>query len=497
MSFDRKYITKLKLLSEEVLNNDMTLSPTVRLLVETLSQTTVILFDELEVTKIRLNGAEEEISKIKLKLAKNSSNSSLPSSTNRPGNAGKKKPRIPSAKKPGAQIGHTGQTLLKIENPDKIIVHKLKGRCGGCGYSLKDLIVTSHSERQVFDIAIERVVTSHQAEFAECTCGKKHTAFFPEGVTNHTQYGEIARSFINYFSLYQLIPYERLSEIFKDLFNMPLSEGTICNTNNKCNNGLTNFEENLKRLIVLSKVNHVDESPIKVKDKNCYLHVFSNDKLTYLYASESRGQKALDDMGLLGDYTNFLVHDSYAMYFSNKYKNCLCHSHLSREFLFIEEELKKRWGHKLRRFFLDLNDFADDYRGEKKSKIPASIRQAFEDEFDKIIEEAKLESPDWILAGKKKSQDANLLRRIIIRKEAVLRFMHNLDVPFTNNQAERDLRMAKVRQKISGCFISLETANVYARIRGFISTLKKQGLNILEGIGRVHSNPNHGFLELF
>jgi hypothetical protein len=151
----------------------------------------------------------------------------------------------------------------------------------------------------------------------------------------------------------------------------------------------------------------------------------------------------------------------------------------------------------MRRFFLDLNDLLDDYRGQGSNKIPKELQIIFEHEFDKLVEEAKLESPDWIYSGQKKSKDANLLRRIIVHKKAVLRFMKDLDVPFTNNQAERDLRMAKVRQKISGCFRSIENANVYARIRSFISTLKKQNRNILEGLALVHSQPNYGFLELF
>lgn len=369
MIFDREYIHKLELLSEDVLKNDKTLSPTARLLVETLTKTAVILFDELETTNVRLKGAEDEITKIKLQLAKNSSNSNLPPSSNRPNNTPKAKDKASPARKPGAQPGHLGQTLQKSETPDQVVVHKLKGRCGKCGISLSKLNRTGYSERQVFDLIIKTIITSHQAEVAKCNCGKFHTAEFPEGVVNHTQYGNTAKSFVNYFSLYQLVPYERLTEIFKDLFNLPLCEGTIFNVNNKCSDGLSGFEDNLKKKIVKKEVNNADESPIKIKDKNAYLHVFSNEHMTYLHASKSRGQIALDEMGLLNNYTNNLVHDSYSMYFNSKYKNCLCHSHLGREFTFAEEELKIRWAHKMKIFFLDLNDFLDDYRGGKRIKF--------------------------------------------------------------------------------------------------------------------------------
>lgn len=498
MIFEREYIKKLELLSDEVLKNDKTLSPTSRLLIETLTATVVIIFDELETANVRLKGAEDEITKIKLQLAKNSSNSNLPPSSNRPNNPPQVKGKISSTRKPGAQPGHIGQTLLKSEIPDQVVVHKLKGRCGKCGISLSKLSRTGYSERQVFDLIIKTIITSHQAEVAKCNCGKFHTAEFPEGVVGHTQYGNTAKSFVNYFSLYQLVPYERLTEIFKDLFNLPLCEGTIFNVNNKCSAGLTEFEDNLKENIIKEEVNNADESPIKIKDKNAYLHVFSNKHMTYLHASKSRGQVALDEMGLLNNYKNTLVHDSYSMYFSSKYKNSLCHSHLGREFTFAEEELKIRWAHKMKIFFLDLNDFLDDYRAGKTNKTPKDLQIIFEHEYDKLIEEAKIESPMWNWkSNEKKPIDANLLRRLIIHKEAVLRFMKNLNVPFTNNLAERDLRMAKVRQKISGCFRTIENARTYARIRSFISTLKKQGRNIFQNLSLVHSQPNYGFLELF
>lgn len=496
MIFNREYIRKLELLSEDVLNNDKTMSATARLLIESLAKTMTILFDELETTNARLDGAEAEIIKLKLKSAKNSSNSSLPPSSDKL-NHNKNKGKNPSLRKPGAQVGHIGQTLQKSEKTDQVVIHKLNGRCRKCGISLSKLTRTGFIERQVFDLIIKTVITSHQAETAKCNCGKIHTAEFPDGVSNHTQYGNTAKSFINYFSLYQLVPYERLTEIFRDLFNLPLCEGTIFNTNNKCSAGLSVFEKNLKENIVEVKVNHVDESPIKIKDKNSYLHVFSNEYMTYLHASKSRGQIALDEMNLLNNYTNILVHDSYSMYFSRKYKNSLCHSHLGREFTFLEEELNIRWAHKMRIFFLDLNDLLDDYRGGETNKIPKDLEILFEDEFDKLIEEAKLESPAWIKGRKTKSPPANLLRRLIVRREAVLRFMKDLDVPFTNNLAERDLRMAKVRQKISGCFRTIENAQTYARIRSFISTLKKQSRNILQNLSLVHSQPNYGFLELF
>jgi len=498
MIFDREYIRKLEILSEEVLKNDKTLSPAARLLIETLAKTTFILFDELEATNTRLKGAEDEIAKLKLQLAKNSNNSNLPPSSNRPSNPPKVKGKASSARKPGAQPGHIGQTLLKSETPNQVVVYKLKGRCRKCGISLSKLNPVGHSERQVFDLVIKKIITSHQAETAKCNCGRMHTAEFPQGVVNHTQYGNTARSFINYFSLYQLIPYERLTEIFRDLFNLPLCEGTILNTNNKCSEGLQLFENNLKENVVKVKVNNADESPIKIKNKNAYLHVFSNEHMTYLHASKSRGQIALDEMNLLNNYKHTLVHDSYSMYFSSKYKNSLCHSHLGREFTFLEEELKVRWAHKMRIFFLDLNDFLDDYRLGESKRIPRNLEIIFENEYDKLIEEAKIESPMWNWKSQeKKPPDSNLLRRLIIHKEAVLRFMKDLNVPFTNNLAERDLRMAKVRQKISGCFRSIENARTYARIRSFISTLKKQGRNIIQNLALVHSQHNYSFLELF
>lgn len=494
MGINQDYINKLTELSNEVLK-DHSLTPAAKILIHTLLTTSQVLFNDLGTAKSEIKELKERVKELEVQKNRDSHNSHLPPSTDRKRKRYPKK-RGKTGKTSGGQNGHKGSTLRAVETPNRVINHKLRGDCGGCGRRLSLATKTGLAKRQIHDIEFKLVVTEHQAETGVCKCGKKHTASFPDEVKAAVQYGTAIRSMVNYFSSYQLIPFDRTEEMFKDLFQVSLCEGTIYNTNSCAYEKLKLFERDLKKALVNSDINHADETPIKIGKTQSYLHVFSNEFFTLLKPHASRGLKAVDAIGVIPKFKGILSSDFFGMYYRGyEFKNAVCHSHLGRELTLQEEEFKLRWAHELRRFLLDLNSYIDDFR-QAEQPLPDHEKMIFYDEFRKIIFKAKFETPDWDKSGKK-SVAGNLLSRIIRYEDAVLRFMNNIMVPFTNNLAERDLRMAKVRQKVSGCFRSFEGAKIYARLRSYVSTVKKQGRNVWEALQAIHKSKNPNYIELF
>lgn len=492
MGIDQDYINKLAELSNEVLK-DPTLSPAAKILVQTLLTTTQVLFAEVQRLKLENAELRARVTELELLIKKDSHNSHMPPSTDR--KRYPKKSRS-SGNTSGGQKGHKGSTLRASHNPDSVVEHKLRGNCDRCGTWLGRIEDKRIIKRQVFDLEFKVKVTEHQSESGVCGCGQRHTAEFPEGVRAHVQYGSSVRALVNYLSTYQLIPFDRLEEIFSDLFKLELCEGTIFNTNTSSYEKLEGFEKKLKLALINSEINHADETPIKIGKQQSYLHVLSNQALTLLVPHVSRGMKAVNQIGVLPKYRGVLSSDFFSMYYVSFYcRNAACHSHLGRELTLLEEEFELRWAHELRRFFLDLNAYMEEYRAAD-IPLPLEERMVFYGEFKKIIFKAKLATPDWDQPGKK-STAGNLLARLVRHEEAVLRFMYDHRVPFTNNLAERDLRMAKIRQKVSGCFRSFEGAQIYARLRSYLSTVKKQGRNVWEALKLIHTSQKPRFIELF
>jgi len=427
----------------------------------------------------------EAVIKLDDKVKKNSRNSHKPPSTNNPWDRPKDKP----SKNGGGRLGGI-KTLKKVSNPDEVITHRLNGICD-CGASLNRIEVLEKKSRQVFEIILKKKVTEHRVEYGECYCGKKHQASWPLGVTNHTQYGPMARSLVSYLSQYQLIPFERLEEIFNDLFDLSLCEGTIYNANNWGYQKLEGFEALLKDAIKNSKVAHADETPIKVGKGLNYLHTLSTKDFTFLLSNKSRGKIAVEEMDVLSDYQGIMVHDCYSMYFGYGKHHAICNAHLLRELTFMEEEYKMRWAHEMRIFLKDLNDLTKDEKLRRKEMVE------IEKEYKRLILRAERECPDVDNRMGERTPPGNLLFRLRKYAIEVLRFAHESEVPFTNNQAERDLRMVKIHQKISGHFRSQLGSRIYARWRSYLSTLKKRKLNTWVWINHVFESGQPQYLPIF
>ena len=436
---------------------------------------------ELEALRAKLQSLED-------RLNKNSKNSSMP-----PSSDGFKKSRTKSLrkrgrKKNGGQEGHKGHTLKPIENPDRTEVHKVD-RCTHCGASLEDAEVNDYQTCQVFDIPpIELEVTEHRAEVKTCpNCNTLNTASLPPGVTSPVQYGNRIKSLMVYLNNYQFIPLERVCEFLEDLFGHSPSEAIVLQANEICAENVKPANEAIKDQLIKSDVDNLDETGLRVENKRYWLHVVCNSRLTFYHPDPKRGRDAMESAGILPQFKGTAVHDHWTPYFGYEdVTHSLCNAHILRELKFIHEQYGQKWAEKMTEFLLNVKSEVDQDHLCRDQLHFAQIAM-FEDRYDEIVMEGlDMNPPPPRVPGKrgrvKQSEPKNLLDRLKKYAGCVLAFMYDFRVPFENNQAERDLRMIKVKQKVSGTFRTMEGAERFAAIRGYISTAKKNRYSVLDAI---------------
>jgi transposase len=444
---------------------------------------------EKEITELRkeiieLKGA---LNSLKEQLSKNSRNSSKPPSSDGLKKKMTKSLREPSGKKNGGQKGHTGHTLERVEAPDITVIHKVN-ECKSCECSLGSVETYNLEGHQVFDVPECKIeVTEHQAEMKRCPkCGFMNKAEFPPEAANITQYGNGISALVAYFSNYQLIPLKRVGEIFADLFKRPVSKATLIKMNQKTYEALEMFDIISKEKIRNSKVVHVDESGLYCEKKRLWLHCASTEKITHYLFHPKRGKTATDEIGILPGFNGTLVHDFWRPYFKYPCAHALCNAHHLRELTFFIEEKKAVWAADMKKLLLQIKETVDNARA-RADGLSEKIIKDFEKHYDQILEQGMKANPppspgDSDLpkkrGRKKKSKALNFLIRFKENKEKVLAFMYNFEVPFDNNLAERDIRMVKLQQKISGTFRTDQGAKYFCRIRSYISTVKKNGINV-------------------
>jgi transposase len=458
-------------------------------LVQYLQDTVGVLQDNNQILQQNLEQVHQRLRAVEEQLKKNSRNSHKPPSSD----GLKKIPKVrkPSGKKPGGQKGHKGTTLQMVENPDIIEVHKVE-RCGRCGQSLKAEKVLGYDRRQVFDLPPIKVeVTEHQAEIKECGhCGTLTTAKFPEEVTYKVQYGPGLKATAAYIKSYGLLSYERAAELFEDLFGVPLSGGTLVHIDREIGERLEEVNERIKDQILDSPIVHFDETGMRIEGKLHWLHVAGTEEATYYMPHGKRGSQAIDAIGILPRFKGIAVHDGWSSYFNYGCDHALCNAHHLRELTFVHEQDGQPWAKQMIEFLLEVKEKKEKSKGQR-----FSVRriQEFERRYREIVAMGMAANPPPVEAGKKKrgrkkkSKAANLLDRLRQHEKAVLAFMYDFSVPFHNNLGERDIRMMKVQQKISGTFRSFEGALSFCRIRSYISTVKKQGLNVMSALQDIFS----------
>ena len=348
-------------------------------------------------------------------------------------------------------------------------------------------------KRQCFDIPpVQIEVTEHQAQAKVCPhCNHQTVAKFPENVVAPAYYGDNLKSYVAYLHSYQMLSYERICEYFGDICNHSISEATIFNILGRYYDKLETTEEETKKVILKSDVVHSDETGINVTGKLNWIHTISCSVATYYMLHKKRGKEAMDKMDMLPKYNGIVVHDHWPSY--NVYENCshaFCNAHHLRELTHAIETTDANWAKEMKRFLQISHKIVKRAKKRGQKSLKEEQIQKLEQKYDNIIELGHTFFPKIEKVPKKRGQtqkpkSQNLLLRLDKYKTETLRFITNFQVPFDNNMAERDLRMIKVKQKISGTFMSRAGGKFFARIKGYISTVKKNGLNVMDELQNV------------
>jgi transposase len=435
----------------------------------------------------------DEVQSLKEQVAKDSHNSSKPPSSDGLAKPKPKSLRPPSERPTGGQAGHPGHTLRMVEKPDRTVRHAVE-RCKDCGRSLAQQEPERLDRRQVFDLPEPKLeVTEHQSEVKTCACGCVNRAVFPAEVAAPVQYGPRVKSVAVYLKEYQLLPFERHSEIMRDLFACPsFSEGTLANFEADCSRRLEPVEVAIHALATQSAVAGFDETGVRATGSLHWLHTVSTQFLTWYYAHKRRGREAMDAAGILPGYRGCAVHDFWESYLDYDCDHAFCNGHLLRELIFLWEEQDQKWAKSMIDHILGIKDAVDTARTAGLAALPDADLDRFLKRYERIVEAGYAQNPVAALlpspkrrGRRKQSKARNLLDRFRDHPDGILAFMRDFSIPFDNNLSERDLRMMKLRQKISGTFRNFDALVGFCRIRGYVSTARKNGINALDALRRV------------
>lgn len=412
------------------------------------------------------------------RLGLNSKNSSKPPGAD-PNRT--KRPRVANGRKPGGQPGHAGTTLQPVPDPDEINIIPIDRTTIPPGQYRE----VGYESRQVIDLDISKFVTEWQAQVLEDGQGKRYVAPFPDGVTRPVQYGIGVKVNSVYMSQHQLIPYNRIEDHFREQMRIPVSNGSIGNFNKEAYDRLERFDQWLRKQLALSPLLHVDETGINIGGKRSWLHNASNDKYTCFYPHPKRGSLAMDEMGILPGFQGIMCHDHWKPYYKYGATHALCNAHHLRELERAREQDGQQWAERMSVLLKEINTATHAAGGRLAVAASEHYRQRYRD----LLRAAEQECPAPDETNRKgrrgkipRSKSRNLLERLRDFESDVLRFMDDENVPFSNNQAENDLRMTKVQQKISGCFRSMDGAKIFCRIRGYLSTCRKHGVTATEAL---------------
>jgi transposase len=452
-------------------------------IIKEITQTNEKLNDTITV----LNRTIKELTE---KSGKNSGNSSKPPSSDGFNKPSPKSLRKASGKERGGQTGHSGTTLKATAEPDEIILH-MPEACKGCSNSNQCKSRSCVNEtRQVIDAVVEVKVISHQTLLIEnCPLyGGRRKARFPDDVKAPVQYGENLQALTVALNTIGAVSVNRTHEILSSVFSIPLSTGTISNMVAGCANKLSKVTEWICKKVTGSKVTHFDETGTRVDGKTLWVHNASTADYTHLTINAKRGKEGMDAGGVLPAFAGIAIHDCWAPYW--KYPGVvhgLCCAHLLRELTGVEENHALCWATDFKNLLLKMKSAKDRAIKSGETRLSDNKLQRFERLYDKIIRQAYAETPPSETAGKKRGRQKkgkvlSLIERLDSHKASICLFIHDFDVPFDNNQAERDIRMVKTKTKVSGCFRSIAGAECYLKIMSFVSSAKKHGFNPYDAI---------------
>lgn len=423
-------------------------------------------------------------------LGKNSRNSSVPPSAEGYKKTTKSR-RTPSGKKQGGQTGHAGTRLAVVAKPDKTIKH-MPARCEGCPHHDQCMNSASVKEtRHVVDIETNVNIVAHEQCVVECPINMQTVkGSFPEDVRASVQYGNSLTALVASLNTVGALSINRVHEILGGIFNIPIATGTITNMTNRTSSAVTPVVKRIGELLKAAYLVHCDETGTRVDKKLNWVHVVSNAYYTYLYIHKKRGKIAINEEGMLSNYHGIVVHDCWSSYWTcdGSFDHALCCAHLLRELTgVIENHPEQEWADRFIKLLLKMEKAVDKAKAKGKTALSSSYLYKLQKEYDEIIKLAYSENPlpenvSKKRGKKKKGKALALIERLDQYKGEVCRFTEDFDVPFDNNQAERDIRMVKTKTKVSGCFRTDEGAKAYLNIMSYIGTAKKQGYNAFTAV---------------
>ena len=429
---------------------------------------------ELEAVKLENKRLSKRVSELETTLSKHehpkhSSNSSVAPSQDFYRKT--RSMRGKSTRLPGGQKGHKGSKLNTVSNPDKIIEHQVD-HCHYCGESLVEPPI-GYDARQVFDLPeIKMEVTEHRVVKKVCSCcGKISRGSFPDGLSQQAQYGNRLKSLCIYLQNYQMLPYSRCAEFIEDLTGHKISCGSLSNFQSESFESLEDYHRQIKQLLLESSYLHADETGLRFNGNNSWMHVISNKLISFFAHHLKRGKQAMNDIGLLDIYKGTLIHDRFSSYFSYQCEHSLCNAHILRDLTYVEQRFDAKWAKQIKTLLIRAKRHKD-----KDPNIKSAYYSRIYKQYVNLIRPV-IKSYDKKF---KKTDEQRLAFALEKHKNLFLKFIKQPNLPFDNNQAERDLRMIKVKQKVSGCFRSQNHAQYFARIRGYISTVKKNKQPVLK-----------------
>jgi transposase len=451
---------------------------------------------QLELALAHNAALQARVQELEARLAKDSHNSGKP-----PASDGRKRqlPRTRSlrrktGKQPGGQLGHPGETLHLVTEPDVVLEHH-PGVCATCQSPLDPsaAAVVARERRQVQDLpAIRLQVTEHQALHVRCpACQQVTSGAFPPEAPSRAQYGPRLRALAVYLVAQQFVPYTRACELLADLTSARLSEGTLVAWVQQSAHTLQPVEAALKPALQRAAVLHSDETGVRRSGRLAWAHVArgaSTARLTHDAIHAKRGNEATGAIGILPHYTGVSVHDGWKPYQAHTAcRHALCNIQHLRELTFVEEQYQQPWAKDLKELLLEMRATGERARTRGASQLAAAERDALVARYAQILGQGHDANPPPRRRPRqrgrlKQSPVRNLLERLWLGQPQVLAFLDDLTIPFDNTQAERDLWMLKIQQKISGCFRSETGAAAFARVRSWLSTLRKQGVALLDAL---------------
>jgi len=435
---------------------------------------------------------QRRLQEVEARLAKDSHNSSKPPSSDGPG----RKPRAhrkKSEKPSGGQPGHIGRTLMQVASPDTIVSHRPEV-CTSCQSDLRQTSGIVRERRQVHDLPeLRLIVQEHQVEEVRCpTCQHMNRACFPAEVDAPACYGPRVQALAVYLSQFQLLPMERTCEALEDLYGCSIAEGTLMNWTLEAAQRLEPTMERIKALLASGRFKHADETGMRIKGRLHWTHVSCTPWLTCYAWHRKRGKEALESIGIWPNFRGRAMRDRWASYDQYDCDHSLCGAHLVRDCTSVAEQDQQKWAADMLEVLLGMAKAAQAWRERGDRAVPVDERDVWVAQYFEVLAAGfaaqappRHENPPKHKGRRKQSAAKNLLDALLQRAEMVLAFLDDLSLPFTNNLAERDLRMIKVQQKISGSFRSEAGATAFCTLRSYLSTMRKQGRSMLAAMAAV------------